>query len=86
MLLQLRRYKEEEWWNMWVHEQGNMHERGRETQPKHDVGLDKGDGVEHGCGAERNGRAAGGGDRLRKWHTKGRWCGDGSEHSSVDVR
>ena len=44
------------------------------------MGIDTGDGVEHGYGLERNSGTAGG--RLRQWHTKEWRHGDGSEHDS----
>ena len=48
------------------------------------VGLDNGGRVEHGYGAERNGRIVVG--RLRWWHLEGWRHGDGSERNSVDAR
>ena len=51
---------------------------------RHGIGLDNGDRVEYGYGAERNGGTVG--DRLRQWHIEGRRRGDGSERSSVDAR
>ena len=48
------------------------------------VGLDNGNGVEHGYGAECNGGATGG--RAQQWHIEGRLRGYGSNCDSVDAR
>ena len=49
-----------------------------------DMGLDNGGGVEHGCGVERTGGAAG--DKAQQRHMKGWRHGNGSKRGSIDTR